>query len=63
LRYIFPEATLGTVILKQVSKNFWAGEIIDGYYFNTFHFIDLAIYEPADATKSINGYFYCTHDS
>ena len=38
-----------------------AGKVIDRYYVDAFHVVDLAIYQSADAAKTIDCNFYCAH--
>src|ERR1035437_4266945 len=45
---ILAKTPLGGIILEQVSQYIWLCKIIDRYYFNALHIIELAKSEAAD---------------
>ena len=57
----FVKTTLSTVVLQKVGQNRRTCQVVDGNNLNTFHVIDLAENQAADAAKAIDGNFYRTH--
>src|ERR1043165_3256095 len=55
------EAALCCIILQEVRQHVWLGKVVNSYYLNAFHIINLAESKTADAAKAIDGHFYIAH--
>ncbi|MMZ67440.1 hypothetical protein D1872_300250 [compost metagenome] len=55
------EFALRCVIFQQMSQHFSVCQVIDCYYFDTFHVLNTAESQASDTSKTVNTNFY-THE-
>ncbi|MNI27592.1 hypothetical protein D3C73_813350 [compost metagenome] len=54
------KSALSCIIFQQMSQHFSVCQVIDCYYFNTFHILNTTESKASNTSKTINTYFY-TH--
>ncbi|MNJ40219.1 hypothetical protein D3C77_351090 [compost metagenome] len=54
------ESALSCIIFQQMSQHFSVGQVINCYYFDTFHVLNTTESKTSNTSKTVNTYFY-TH--